>query len=68
VTFDATVDVLESLGTESFAYCRVPGGPLAARLDARSEIAAGDGATFWLDASALHLFAADADGRSLDTA
>ncbi len=80
VCFDATVDVLESLGTESFAYCRVPSGELAAqltgtppgqlavRLDPQSAIAAGDRARFWLDAAAIHLFAADDEGRSLEAA
>jgi multiple sugar transport system ATP-binding protein len=84
VCFDAAVDVLESLGTESFAYCRVPSrdetgdlaarltgtpaGQLAVRLDPQSTIAAGAPARFWLDASAIHLFAADDEGRNLEAA
>jgi multiple sugar transport system ATP-binding protein len=84
VHFDATVDVLESLGTESFAYCRVPSGDadgdlaarltgtapgqLAVRLDPLSTISAGARARFWLDASAIHLFAADEEGRSFGAA
>jgi multiple sugar transport system ATP-binding protein len=84
VCFDATVDVLESLGTESFAYCRVPSGgaegarveeltgtpagQIAARLDPISAIAAGDRGRLWLDASAVHLFAAEDAGRNLEAA
>ena len=59
-----TVDVLEALGTESFAHCTVGGTPFVARLEAHQRPRAGDTLSLGVEPEAVHLFDPDT-GRAL---
>ncbi len=67
--FTVNVDLVESLGSDTFAYFDIPNGAggttlTVARLDAASEAHAGQQTELWLDTDKLHVFDA-ASGVSL---
>jgi sn-glycerol 3-phosphate transport system ATP-binding protein/multiple sugar transport system ATP-binding protein len=61
---EATVDVLEALGSESFAHCSVAGAPFVARLEGNLRPAAGDRLSLEVDPDQVHVFDPDT-GRAL---
>ena len=62
--FRAEVDVLEALGTESFAHCSLGGTPFVARLPGASRPARGSELCLAVAADHVHLFDPD-HGRAL---
>ncbi|GED97406.1 ABC transporter ATP-binding protein [Gordonia crocea] len=52
----ATVDVLESLGSDNYAHLQLPGGEIVARLSPRSHIRRGDRATLCFDTTDIAVF------------
>ncbi len=59
--FDASVEVVEALGSETLVHVRTAAGETAViRLAARAEVAPGDGVRLGFDRDTIHLF--DADG------
>jgi ABC-type sugar transport system ATPase subunit len=61
-----TVRVVEPTGHETIVILEAGGRRLTARAGAGTRLAAGEQIPFDLDATALHLFAGDADGRRLN--
>jgi multiple sugar transport system ATP-binding protein len=55
-TFRATVDVVEWMGSELYAYFEVEGHQLVARLDADSGAREGEALRIWLDPHQVRLF------------
>lgn len=54
--FDATVDVAELMGAETFVYAELHGSPFVARIDATEQIAAGQTLRLKLDTTRIHFF------------
>ncbi|NLZ52282.1 MAG: sn-glycerol-3-phosphate ABC transporter ATP-binding protein UgpC [Thermoanaerobacteraceae bacterium] len=54
--FDAKVDVVEQLGSETFLYLTVGKNSLTARVDPRSNVRVGDTIKIGFDMNKLHLF------------
>ena len=59
-----TVEVLEALGTESFAHCRVGDEPFVARLEGSQRPARGTELSLTVNPEHVHLFSTDS-GRAL---
>jgi multiple sugar transport system ATP-binding protein len=61
---DAVVEVVEALGSESFAHCEVAGAPFVARLEAGVRPARGDALALGTPPERVHLFDPES-GRAL---
>jgi multiple sugar transport system ATP-binding protein len=69
LVFEAEIEVLESLGSESYAHFRTAGETRGvARLDRASRAQANERATLWVDPTEIHLFAAQGGGERLGAA
>jgi multiple sugar transport system ATP-binding protein len=66
-TFQAPIELTESIGSEIYAHFGADGGHAVARVAAASDICAGERASLWLDTTRLYVFDA-ADGVALATA
>jgi multiple sugar transport system ATP-binding protein len=56
LTMQANVDVIEPLGSENYLYCSVGKDMVAARVDGRSSVRAGDVVTLGFQPEQFHLF------------
>ncbi|ODT65299.1 glycerol-3-phosphate ABC transporter ATP-binding protein [bacterium SCN 62-11] len=56
LTMQANVDVIEPLGSENYLYCTVGKDLVAARVDGRSSVRAGDSVTLGFKPEQFHLF------------
>lgn len=61
VTLTATVDVIEPLGSENYLYCTAGQDAIAARVDGRSPVRAGDKVELRFDVARFHLFDAKSE-------
>ncbi len=57
--FQGTVDAVERLGFDGYAFLTTAAGPIAARFDPGSDVAVGDSVRVSLVDDALHVFSAD---------
>ena len=60
-SFDALVDVYETLGSEVFLYFNINNNKITARVDPRSQARAGNTVQFALDTTRIHLFDKDSE-------
>ncbi len=59
--FAGTVDAIERLGTDGFAYLSTASGPLTARFDARVSLKVGDAVRVAVAPHSVHVFSADGE-------
>ncbi|TZE83117.1 ABC transporter ATP-binding protein [Calorimonas adulescens] len=65
-TFEATVDVVELLGSETYLYLQYNGMSLTARVDPRTSIRNGDKIKIGFDMNKVHLFDKESTRRIMD--
>ncbi|MCW5872738.1 MAG: TOBE domain-containing protein, partial [Candidatus Eremiobacteraeota bacterium] len=61
LSMQASVEVIEPLGSENYLYCSVGKDMVAARVDGRSTVRAGDTVTLGFKAEQFHLFDAESE-------
>lgn len=61
LTLQATVDVIEPLGSENYLYCTVGRDSLAARVDGRSQVRPGDTVELGFSPARFYLFDAESE-------
>lgn len=62
-TFEATIDVAELMGAESYLYSSIDGQDFVARVDSRNEIKNGQKLTLAVDMNKAHFFDVDTELR-----
>ncbi|MGP4073951.1 ABC transporter ATP-binding protein [Piscibacillus sp. B03] len=62
-TFEAMIDVAELMGSESYLYSKIGDQDFTARVDARSNVEAGQSITLGVDMNKAHFFDVDTEER-----